>query len=129
MGRSEKRAFDHVAARVFGLLEIDSAQPDEKRPEWSRVDVSRVEGSSSTTAGRASTLRRKANVNRTPLEAYWLTTMSKAWLLALNPKDKLRARAELLIIGAHLGEVEFVQQCLLPLFERKNVLPDFSPRD
>ncbi|WP_128565411.1 hypothetical protein [Methylobacterium crusticola] len=128
-GYSERAAFDLAAAQVYGEVgKIEKIQFGDKTG-WTRVEFPKVAGSATTVPGKASTLRRKANVARTGEEAYWLVLISRAWLQAMRSKDRARNRAEMLAIGSHLGEEAFIAGCLIPFLAAATALPDYSPRD
>lgn len=129
IGLSENKAFDLAAARVYGHVDKTEEILDGDLSGSVKISTSRVEGASTTITGKASTLRRKANVDRTQHETRWIILMTRAWLHVLASKSHERSRAELLALGKLLQEEAFVGGYLTSKLNEKYGLPDFSPRD
>jgi len=132
MGLSERAAVDLAVALFYGT-EIESAKPGYITYQL------RVNPSAATIAGRASTIRQKAN--RVPIPvgfANWRITMAKAFLIALNASgDISRAGLHILALareadrfrdnmGDPFADLDFTMRSIVPLLFTKIQMPEFS---
>jgi hypothetical protein len=133
---SENDAFTVAAAELLGtVINTKPVGPRSKRgrgalPAGILATYKRAfrrGGSAAHFAGKASTLRKKANKVCTQ-HSEWCRAMSRAFVLALHGKDRQFSTLEIMRLAASVGEVGYARDVLLPLLAaRFYPLPDFMP--
>lgn len=109
---SERKSFDFAVAVFFGVMTDTSANTVQYK-------LVREPGAPATIAGRAATLRQKANKNKTPDEAVWLIVMAQCWTIALMATGYEAGAARIRELAVSIDETTFAEERLIPFLAAK----------